>query len=327
MQEASVNTLPAEFLSRLQMHVSPDVYTSIIDALSTLRPTTFRVNTLKSHAESLQQQLATQGFVTERVPWYPDAFILKNSTLRLLTETNEYKNGLLYVQSLSSMLPPLILDPKPGERVLDIAAAPGSKTTQMASLMQNRGEIVANDTSQTRIYRLKANMILQGSTIAHVSRDDGRAIWKRFPEYFDRVLVDAPCSMEGRFNSTEPKSYADWSLRKVRDLSHLQQWLLRSAVSATKLGGTIVYSTCTLSPEENEGVVDWILDKEKDNVVIESIHVPNLQFADAVSHWGNKQYDPVVKKSARIYPSPNMEGFFIAKLKKISSSLPAAMIR
>ena len=103
------------------------------------------------------------------------------------------------------MLPPLILNPQPGERVLDIAAAPGSKTTQMATLMHNRGEIVANDTSQTRIYRLKANMALQGATIAHVSRDDGRSIWKRYPEYFDKVLVDIPVVWKGASTHKTPK--------------------------------------------------------------------------------------------------------------------------
>ena len=249
---------------------------------------------------------------------------LTQGTLRALSETPQYRNGELYVQSLSSMLPPLILNLQPGERVLDIAAAPGSKTTQMASLMDNHGEIIANDTSRTRIYRLKANMALQGASIAHVSRDDGRAIWKRYPEYFDKALVDVPCSMEGRFNTQDPKTYQDWSLKKVKDLSHLQRWLLRSAISATRPGGIIVYSTCTMSPEENEEVIDWVLAKERGNVIVEDVRLSGAVFDPAILVWNAKKFDTSIGKSARIYPTNLMEGFYIAKLKKIRSSVPKA---
>lgn len=318
-----INTLlPTAFLSRLKNLVSADTYSAIIHALSAPRPTTLRVNRLKTTGEALTGVLRELGFTLEPVPWSEDAFILTQGALRALSETPQYQKGELYVQSLSSMLPPLILDPKPGDRVLDIAAAPGSKTTQMASLMDNRGEIIANDTSRTRIYRLKANMALQGATIAHVSRDDGRAIWKRYPEYFDKALVDVPCSMEGRFNTQDPKTYQDWSLKKVKDLSHLQRWMLRSAISATRPGGIIVYSTCTMSPEENEDVIAWALEKERGNIVLEDVRLPGAAFDPAVLQWDTKHFDDVIGKSARIYPTKLMEGFYIAKLKKIRTSVP-----
>lgn len=312
---------PQEFLSRLKALVG-DRYETIIAALSSYRPTTLRVNTLKTSAAALRESLKSSGFTLEPVPWSTDAFVLTSGKLRDLSETESYKKGELYVQSLSSMLPPLILNPFPGDKVLDIAAAPGSKTTQMATLMKNCGEIVANDTSLARIYRLKANMALQGATIAHVSRDDGRAIWKRYPEYFDKALVDVPCSMEGRFNAAEPKTYDDWSVKKVKDLSRLQRWLLRSAISATKPGGTIVYSTCTMSPEENEEVVDWILEKEKGNVVLESAHLDGLTADTSLRQWGNQTFSFETEKALRIYPSPLMEGFYVAKFKKLKSSVP-----
>lgn len=320
--QIAVSLLPEEFLTRLHKLVAPGTYEHIIQALSGTRPTTLRVNTLKSNPKDLISALERGGFGLTPVSWYKDAFILTGGTQRALSETSQYKNGELYVQSLSSMLPPLVLDPQPGDRVLDIAAAPGSKTTQMATMMQNRGEIVANDTSQTRIYRLKANMALQGATIAHVSRDDGRSIWKRYPEYFDKTLVDVPCSMEGRFQTNDPKSYQDWSVKKVKDLSHLQRWLLRSAVSATKPGGTIVYSTCTMSPEENEEVIDWVLEKERGNIIPEQVTLPGLHTDAAVLGWGTKVYDSALNTSARIYPTDLMEGFYIAKLKKVKSSVP-----
>lgn len=312
---------PPEFLSRLHTLVG-DRYEDIIAALSSSRPTTLRVNTLKTSATALVETLKNNGFTVEAVSWSTDAFILTNGKLRDLSETAPYKKGELYVQSLSSMLPPIILNPLPGDKVLDIAAAPGSKTTQMATMMENCGEIVANDTSLARIYRLKANMALQGATIAHVSRDDGRAIWKRYPEYFDKALVDVPCSMEGRFQASEPKTYVDWSVKKVKDLSRLQRWLLRSAISATKPGGIIVYSTCTLSPEENEDVIDWILEKEKGNVILENAQLAGLTADAAIRQWGNKTYSFDAYKTLRIYPSPLMEGFYVAKFKKLKSSIP-----
>lgn len=287
--------LPVDFLTKLKQNVSNRRYEEIIHAFSLKKPTTFRVNTLKSENQALITSLTDLGFEVIEASQIEYAFILKNKSLRELMETPPYKNGELYVQSLSSMLPPVILNPKPGDRVLDIAAAPGSKTTQMAALMKNRGEIVANDTSLKRIYRLKANLTLQGATVAHVSRDDGRSIWKRYSEYFDKALVDAPCSMEGRFNSNDPKSYQDWSLKKVKELSRLQHWLLQSAISATKPGGVIVYSTCTLNTEENEEVIGWILEKERGKIALE--------------------------ETKRIDPSALMEGFFIAKIRKVKSTV------
>ncbi len=317
--------LPSEFLARLKKLAPEAAYEQIVFALSSERPTTLRVNTLKSDAPTVTTLLASRGIALEALPWNPDFFILKNSTLRALSETPEYKEGLLYVQSLSSMLPPLILNPKPGEKVLDMAAAPGSKTTQMAALMGNSGEIVANDTSRERIYRLKANLATQGVTNAKTAKEDGRSIWQQYPEYFDKTLVDVPCSMEGRFNSDDPKTYEDWSLKKVKDLSHLQRWMLRSAVSATKPGGTIVYSTCTLSPEENEEVVDWIMEKEKGHITLEEVEVPGLHFDPPILHWGTKNYDQHIGRTARVYPRTLMEGFYITKIRKLKSSLPKAL--
>ncbi len=317
--------LPETFLARLKTFVSKETFDGIFDGLSQARPTTFRANTLKVASAELQKNLASAGFTLKHVPWYDDAFILIDANLRALMETPEYQSGSLYVQSLSSMLPPLVLDPKPGEKVLDITAAPGSKTTQMAMLMQNQGIILANDSSHVRIYRLKANLEVQGVTIANVTKSDARAVWQQYPEYFDKTLVDVPCSMEGRFQVGYPKTYQDWSLKKVRDLSHLQRWILRSAISATKPGGTIVYSTCTVSPEENEEVIDWILEKEKGNVVLEDIHIASLETQPAVLQWGTKTYDESIRKSFRIFPSATMEGFYIAKLKKLRTSLPKTM--
>ena len=318
--------LPADFLERLSLLVPPEKLPAVLASFAHRRPTTIRANTLKSKASDLEANLVTHGGVLEPVKWNPLAYIVKAPELRELTNTDEYKNGELYVQSLSSMLPPLVLDPHAGDKVLDIAAAPGSKTTQMAAMMENRGEIIANDTSHVRRYRLQANLDMQGVTNTKIGKTDGRSIWQEYPEYFDKTLVDVPCSMEGRFLGTDAKTYKDWSPKKVKILSNLQRWLLRSAISATKPGGIIVYSTCTLSPEENEGVIDWILQKEAGNVELLPIDVPNLTTDVAVTQWGEKTYNPEISKCVRILPSETMEGFFVAKIKKLSSNIRSQIL-
>lgn len=310
-----------EFCRRLELMLSSENIQKVWKSLETRRPTTLRANTLKISSQELEKKLVELNIETEKVPWFKDAFIVKNQTLRELIELDLYKQGFFYVQSLSSMIPPLVLDPKPGEKILDICAAPGSKTTQMAALMENQGEIVANDTSQVRIWRMEANLKIQGVTNVTITKMAGQAIWQKYSEYFDKTLVDVPCSMEGRIFLDDPKTHRNWSPQKIKELSKMQKWILRSAISATKPGGTIVYSTCTLAPEENEKVIEWILKKEKSAVVLEEINLPNLSTYPAILNWKNKMYREDIKKTLRILPSEKMEGFFVACLKKIKSTV------
>lgn len=314
------NQLPEKFLNRLSQLYTPKEKEYVLQAFSHKNPPTFRANTLKISPQDLREELAKQNILVDTVPWYQDAFILTNQPQKVLTATQLYIDGYFYVQSLSSMLPPLILNPQPGEKILDITAAPGSKTTQMAVLMENTGEIIANDKSRVRLYKLEANLKQQGVTNTKITYMPAQTIWKKFPEYFDKTLVDVPCSMEGRFYTENPKSYADWSTNKIDFLQDIQKYILRSATSATKVGGEIVYSTCTLSPEENEAVIDWIIKKEQGAVIVEPVQLPNLEFAKPLTHWKQKTFDAQISNTARILPSARMEGFFIAKLKKIHST-------
>src|SRR6202035_4766795 len=126
-----------------------------------------------------------------------------------------------------------------------------------------------------RLFKLKENFKTMGVINAKVLNLPGESFWKQLPEYFDKTLVDVPCSMEGRIRCDDPKSYKDWSTKKIKQLSKLQKYLLRSAVSATKVGGTIVYSTCTLAPEENEEVIEWVVNKTPDALIVEKIDFPN----------------------------------------------------
>ena len=298
-----MESLPDDFIKRITARYST-ITKDVIPQIFCKKPVSVRVNTLKSTTLDVTSQLDDLAIPFEKISWYQDAFLVPTATAKQITETLLYKEGRIYIQSFSSMIPALVLNPKSGEKILDMAAAPGSKTTQMAMMMKNKGEILANDIDSNRIYRLKSLLSNQGVTNAITSRLPGQSLWTKYPEYFDTVLLDAPCSMEGKFDINDPKSYDHWSLRKVKNLSKLQRWMLRSAVSATKTGGTIVYSTCTLSPEENEEVIEWILEKEKDNIILEKIIIENLPL--------EKGY---------ILPSSKMEGFFVAKLKKITSNI------
>jgi len=315
------NNLPEQLLNRWQELYSKKDLDRLLLGLSNKLATSFRTNTLKTTSASLEKELINQGFEIEKVSWYSDAFLLKNRSIRELTETEEYKKGFLYIQNLSSMIPSLVLDPQPHEKILDITAAPGSKTTQIAALMQNTGELTANDLSFKRLFKLKENLKNMGVINAKVLNLPGESFWKKLPEYFDRTLVDVPCSMEGRIRYDDPKTYQDWSPKKIKQLAKLQKYLLRSAVAATRVGGTIVYSTCTLAPEENEEVIEWVVSKTPHALTVEKILLPSIQLQDGLTSWKKKEFT-YTKNCTRVFPSTTMEGFFVAKLNKTASTLP-----
>ena len=286
------------------------------------KPTTFRINTLKGAMEPAREQLAAAGFQTQRIAWYRDALTLRSGRLRDLQETELYRTGALYVQSLPSMLPPLILDPKPGETILDLTAAPGSKTTQIACLMQGQGRLVANDNKKIRFFKLRANCAMQGASFVETTLRYGEAFGREWPNTFDRVLADVPCSAEGRFDVNEPKSIGYWKPMKVREMARKQKRLLWSAIQTLKIGGTLVYSTCTFAPEENELVINWALQKFGKAIRVEPITLDLSNVSSGLAAWDKVTFDPSVKLVRRILPGPEMEGFFLAKLSKQKETGP-----
>ena len=301
-----LDNLPQPFLLKLQSTTPPDLLNSVLDSFCIKKPTSFRINTIKRTSSEILKRLDELRISVETVPWYENALILKHEADReILTHSDLVSNGYIYIQNLSSMLPALVLNPEREDKVLDLTAAPGSKTTQLAAIMENTGEIVANDISRNRNFILRQNLKQQGVTNTQIITSPGQSLWKKYPEYFDKTLVDAPCSMEGRFYCEDEKTYKDWSSKKVKVLAKQQKWLLRSAVSATKVGGTIVYSTCTLSFEENEQVIEWLINKEQGSVALEDISLDKI-----AEH----------QKMVRIWPNNTMEGFFVAKIRKYKSN-------
>jgi len=313
---SEVKNLPEKFLARLQKIIPSQKYDNIANTFAMEKPTTFRVNTLKRTVHEVREKLQCSGFRLENVSWYPDAFILRDGRLRDLQETEIYKKGEIYVQSLPSMIPPLVLNPQPGENVLDLTAAPGSKTTQMACLMNGKGRLLANDNNKVRFYRMKANVELQGAAFVELSLRYGEVFGREYPNQFDKILLDAPCSAEGRFEAKDPSTFGYWKPAKVHEMSQKQKKLMYSAVSALRAGGILVYSTCTYAPEENEGVLDWALSKFPDQIELESISFSLPNQMAGIGAWEGKTFNPAVRKAVRILPNAQMEGFFVTRLRK-----------
>ncbi len=276
----------------------------------------FRLNPLRQPRPATLDALRAAGLDPAPVPWYADAFTLPIEMRDALLASEAYASGGLYVQNLSSMVPPLALDPQSGEKVLDLAAAPGSKTLQMAALMENTGEIAAVEIVKGRFHRLRANLETFGAANVRTFLQDGTRVGRYRPDHFDRVLLDAPCSSEGRFRVEEPESYAYWSERKVKEMQRKQHKLLQAGLDALRPGGVLVYSTCALSPEENEAVLDRALEKAAGRVALEPLPVEIPGAVAPLEAWRGKSFGHDLSAARRLLPDGAFEGFFVARLVK-----------
>ncbi len=302
--------LKKEFVERSKQLLG-DEYKEYLDILFVPLKNAIRVNTLKIRKEDLIKRLKEKGWVLEQIPWCKLGYWVKKPETRL-GATLEYFLGYYYNQEAASMIPPLLMELKEGQRILDIAASPGSKTTQIAGLINDEGVIVANDVRIDRISILKANLQRMGVRCAILTKRS-----KGFPElenYFDRVLVDAPCSGEGIIRK-KPYVAVQWNKRNFKHLSRVQKNILLNAYNTLKPGGILVYSTCSLAPEENEEVVNFLL--QKTNAKLLPTKLKGLKAKPGVVEWEKKQFDESIKLCSRIYPHLNdTEGFFVAKILK-----------
>lgn len=260
------------------------------------RKVTFRVNTLKSKNQKIEEVLKQNNIEFNKVDWYDSAYIIENATENDLQALDIYKNGDIYLQSLSSMLPPLILEPKEGMDILDMAAAPGGKTTQIASLTNNNANITACEMNKVRAEKLKYNIQKQGASSCYVMLKDARNIDDFFK--FDQILLDAPCSGSGT------ESYKEEIIEKC---TNTQEKLLRKALKILKKGSEMVYSTCSVLAEENEDIIQKVL--KEGNAEIVPI---DFKFIDKLPLLPSK-----IKGTLVIMPNNFFEGFYIAKLRKV----------
>lgn len=297
--------LPAEFVEALAGLLPQAAAERTLKGMGEPRSTTFRANTLRTDAAAVVRFLHDRHVKYRRPPWSVEAFALAELDERDVARWDLYAEGRIYVQGFSSMVPALALAPRPGDRVLDLAAAPGSKTTQMAALMGNRGAILAVEPDAVRLERLAYNVRLQGCSIVELRRGWGEKIGAELPGSFDRVLLDAPCSGEGRFSAGQPGTWRSWSRKTVTECLRLQRRLMASAVKALKPGGILVYSTCTLNADENEAIVEGAL--AAGGVSVEPIPV---RLPGALHGLRG------VTGALRILPDRDHEGFFVCRLKK-----------
>ena len=275
-----------------------DIANKIIDGYLRQRPVTLRINTIKSSKENIKNKLQESGIETEDVSWYEEAIIIKDVREDEIKKLDIYKNGEIYLQSLSSMLPPIILEPKARENILDMAAAPGGKTTQISSITNNKAFITACEKNKIRAERLKYNLQKQGVGCVNVMIEDARRLSDFFS--FDKILLDAPCSGSGTasvFNKGFSKEIIDRS-------SKIQEELLKKALKILKSGGEMIYSTCSILVQENENVLKIVLAKANAEIIpIEPIEdVPLLPTS--------------INGVMCVCPTDLYEGFFVAKIKK-----------
>ncbi|MEA3429927.1 MAG: RsmB/NOP family class I SAM-dependent RNA methyltransferase [Nanoarchaeota archaeon] len=279
------------------------------------RPTrSLRVNTLKISIPELIKKM--KNWELTQVPWCKEGFWIKHRTEDRIDigNTIEHSLGYFYVQGAASMIPPLVLEPKPGEKVLDLCAAPGSKTSQMAAFMENQGVLVANDYRGIRLAPLGINLQRMGITNVVTTLMDG-AYFKGFE--FDKVLVDAPCSGTGTIRKSI-RTLTEWSPGFIRHMAKQQKKILSAGFKNLKKGGTLVYSTCSIEPEEDEGVISWFLENHEDAKLL-PIDIPKLKTSPPILEFEKQTYNPEVKKCLRIWPQDNdTEGFFVAKISKKS---------
>jgi 16S rRNA (cytosine1407-C5)-methyltransferase len=311
--------LPDEFVSLLDEVLPPAHKSETLASFSHAKPVIFRVNTLRTTAEQLLKELEADALFPRPVPWLPGAYSLPITDKRALTETEAFQQGRFYIQNLSSMLAPWVLDPQRGETVLDLAAAPGGKSTQIAALMKNEGRLSVVEAVKPRFFKLKANLEQQGVKIARTFLMDGRAVGRKCPQMFDRILLDAPCSSEARFSRLDPESWAHWSPRKVKEMARKQKGLIASAWTALKPGGVLLYCTCSFSPEENELILDRLLRRVGEEAQLEDMALPINNIQPSLTRWRGKTLHPDLCKAVRILPDETMDGFFLALIRKAAS--------
>ena len=247
-------TIPKFLEEKLEKQYGEELTQKILGGYKNQRKVTLRINTIKSDIEKIEKELNEAEIEYEKVKWSKEAFIINNKREKEIEELEVYKNGAIYLQSLSSMLPPIVLAPKQGTDILDMAAAPGGKTTQIAALVNNKASITACELNNIRAKRLKYNIEKQGATCVYVMQQDSRKIDDFFS--FDQILLDAPCSGSGTLNINDENLSKIFTEKLIQKSVKSQSELLKKALKILKPGKEMVYSTCSILQEENENIIN-----------------------------------------------------------------------
>lgn len=291
--------IPKFLEEMLQKQYDNEIKNKIIKGYKEQRNVTLRTNTIKTTKEKVKECLNQAKIEFQEVEWNIDALIIKNAREEEIRKLEIYINGEIYLQSLSSMLPPIILEPKEGENILDMAAAPGGKTTQIAAITNNKAFITAVEKNKIREERLKYNLQKQGVGCVNVMLEDARKLSEFFS--FDKILLDAPCSGSGTISIFDKNFNEELIKRSFKT----QEELLKKALKILKPGGEMVYSTCSILKQENEDILSKVLTKA--NAEIEPINL-----TENIITLPSK-----IDGTITVCPTENYEGFFVAKIKKL----------
>lgn len=288
---------------------------SYLEAVRRPLPECVRLNTLKFDGGAVERFLEERGWRLEPLPWARHGYRVLEARATDLGDTLEHALGLIYIQGPVSMLPAEALGPERGDVCLDLCAAPGSKSTQLAQLVGMDGVVVSNDVSKKRIKALSFNLQRWGALNSVITLSDGRLFHRWGAGLFDRVLVDAPCSGLG-ITSKDWGAVKRYRVRQSEKLQRLQASLLESGYRCLKPGGVLVYSTCTIHPLENEAVISRFLEKHQE-ARLEAVQPEGLVSRRPLEEFGGERFDSEVRKCFKCYPQDNMaEGFFVAKIRR-----------
>lgn len=274
----------------------------ILEGYQTNRVVSLRINSIKTTKDSVIKTLNENNISYEEISWYDNALVV-NTKADELKKLDIYNNGEIYLQSLSSQLPPLFLNPQENELILDMAAAPGGKTTEIAALSNNKAMITAIEKNKIRSERLQYNIDKQGAKKVSVLNTDARNLNEYF--MFDKILLDAPCSGSGTFTNSNFDNFSD---DLVERSTKFQKSLITEAIKHLKVGGELIYSTCSILDVENEKIIEYILSNNK-NIELVPLDLSNYQDLPQL---------PTKEGTLCVMPTKYYEGFYVAKIKKIN---------
>lgn len=296
--------LPEFLIEMLNKQYGRELTNKILEGYIEKRVVSLRVNTLKSNLNTIKNKLLEEKIQFETVSWNDNALIIKNTNENTIQNMDIYSKGEIYLQSLSSMLPPIILEPKENTDILDMCAAPGGKTTQIAAITNNNANITACEMNKIRAERLKYNIEKQGANSIYVMTKDARFIDDLFS--FDQILLDAPCSGSGTLNSNNKNLSDIFTMKLINKSVSSQLVLLRKGIKILKPGEELVYSTCSILSDENEDVVSKVLKETGAEIV-------------PIEFEGKNELPllPVkIEGTLCVCPNKYYEGFFVAKIRK-----------
>ncbi len=299
-----MSSLPSFFVEELNRQYGENELRQIIDGL-VKKKTSFRINNLKARREEIEELLDKKGIRFRKPKWYENAYTLDSTSEDLIEKEEIYIDGKIYVQNLSSMIPPIVLAPQENEDILDMCAAPGGKTTELACLSNNMAHITACEMNQIRMQKLEYNIKKQGATSVYVMPKDSRNLDDFLK--FDKILLDSPCSGSGTLDISNEKNDKYFTEYLIQKSVKAQKALLNKAINLLKKDGILVYSTCSILKQENEEVIKNISNRKD----IKLVPIDKSIFQEI------PMLSVTINGTICVKPTDVYEGFFVAKLKKI----------